>query len=429
VSPSERKILLAAGAAAGMAATFGAPLASVVLAVELLIFEFSLRALIPLMISASIAAGMHSLLFGSGPLFEVPTHKFEGLSQLPYFGLLGLACGVLAVVINKGLFMVEDGFRRLPVRQFWWPAIGAVGFGCVGLLVPRALGVGYDQISAVLNDKLAVGTLLALLLAKLIAWWIALGSGTSGGTLAPILLISGSFGALAGHLAQQLPGVHGSPGAFALVAMAATFGAATRATFTAIVFLFELTHDYNSILPLMLATVLAVLVASFLSRDSIMTEKLTRRGLRVPSDYHADVLRTTSVSTVMTSDVETVDCHARIGDVAARFRRNGHGAYPIVDRAGRCVGVISRGDLLRGGEWTDDAAISEIASTDVVSVASSESVIDALERMLEEQVDHLPVIDDGRLVGICTRTDVMRARKEQLAHEHTEPGWLRRKAG
>jgi CBS domain-containing protein len=131
----------------------------------------------------------------------------------------------------------------------------------------------------------------------------------------------------------------------------------------------------------------------------------------------------------MTSDVETVDCHARIGDVAARFRRTGHGAYPIVDRAGRCVGVISRGDLLRGGEWTDDAPISEIASTDVVSVAPSDSVIDALERMLEEQVDHLPVIDDGRLVGICTRTDVMRARKEQLAHEHTEPGWLRRNAG
>src|SRR6478672_983909 len=177
VSPSERKILLAAGAAAGMAATFGAPLASVVLAVELLIFEFTARALIPLMIASSIAAGMHSLLFGSGPLFEVPDHKFAGLTQLPYYAVLGLACGVLAVVINKGLFAIEHGFRRLPVHQFWWPAIGAIGFGCVGLLVPRALGVGYDQISAVLNDKLAVGTLLALLFAKLIAWWIALGSG------------------------------------------------------------------------------------------------------------------------------------------------------------------------------------------------------------------------------------------------------------
>ena len=176
VSPSERKILLASGAAAGMAATFGAPLAAVVLAVELLIFEFSTRALIPLMISASIAAGMHSLFFGSGPLFSVPAHHFAGLSQLPFYALLGLACGALAVVINKGLFAIEDGFRRLPVSQFWWPAIGALGFASVGLIVPRSLGVGYDQIGDVLNGRLAVGALAVLLLAKLIAWWVALAS-------------------------------------------------------------------------------------------------------------------------------------------------------------------------------------------------------------------------------------------------------------
>jgi CBS domain-containing protein len=206
--------------------------------------------------------------------------------------------------------------------------------------------------------------------------------------------------------------------------MAATFGAATRATFTAIVFLFELTRDYNSILPLMLATVLAVLVASFLSHDSIMTEKLTRRGLRVPADYHADVLRTTPVAAVMTAEVATVDGCARVAAVAERFRHGGHGAYPVVDGDGRCVGMISRGDLLRGGEWNDASPIADAASQDVVSVRSDESVIAALEKMLEEDVEHLPVIDDGRLVGICTRTDVMRARRTQLAHEHTEPGWL-----
>ncbi|MDQ1511155.1 MAG: hypothetical protein QOG50_2999 [Actinomycetota bacterium] len=385
VSPSERKILLASGAAAGMAATFGAPLAAVVLAVELLIFEFSTRALIPLIISASIAAGMHSLFFGSGPLFSVPAHHFAGLSQLPFYAVLGLACGALAVVINKGLFAIEDGFRRLPVNQFWWPAIGALGFASVGLIVPRSLGVGYDQISDVLNGRLAVGALAVLLLAKLIAWWVALASGTSGGTLAPILLISGCFGALAGHLAQSVPGVHASVGAFALVAMAATFGAATRATFTSIVFLFELTRDYNSILPLMLATVLAVLIAGTVSRDSIMTEKLTRRGLRVPSEYHADILRTTTVGSVMTASVETVQRDAAVADVA------------------------------------------DAAGLKVVSVRSTDTVSDALERMLEEDVEHLPVIDDGRLVGICTRSDVMRARREQFAHERTEPGWLSRK--
>ena len=266
MSPSERKILLASGAAAGMAATFGAPLASVVLAIELLLFEFSTRALVPLVIASSVAAGMHSAFFGTGPLFAVPQHNFAGLSQLPFYVPLGVACGGLAVIINKGLFVAEAGFRRLPVGQFWWPAIGAVGFACVGLVVPRVLGVGYDQISQVLTVRLAVSTLAVLALAKLLAWWVALASGTSGGTLAPILLISGSFGAVLGRLAEHVPGVHLSPGGFALVAMAATFGAATRATFASIVFLFELTRDYNAILPLMLATVIATLVASAIMR-------------------------------------------------------------------------------------------------------------------------------------------------------------------
>jgi CBS domain-containing protein len=317
-------------------------------------------------------------------LFAVPAHHFAGLSQLPLYAPLGVACGILAIVINKGLFAIEDGFRRLPVSQFWWPAIGALGFASVGLIVPRSLGVGYDQIGDVLNGRLAVGALAVLLVAKLVAWWVALASGTSGGTLAPILLISGCFGALLGHLAQSVPGVHVSPGAVALVAMAATFGAATRATFTSIVFLFELTRDYNSILPLMLATVLAVLVASSFTRESIMTEKLTRRGLRVPSDYHADVLRTTSVGSVMTASSATVQRDAAVAEAA------------------------------------------DAAGLKVVSVRSTDTVSDALERMLQEDVEHLPVVDDGELVGICTRSDIMRARRAQFAHEHTEPGWLSR---
>jgi len=422
MSPSERKILLASGAAAGMAATFGAPLASVVLAIELLLFEFSTRALVPLVVASSTAAGMHSAFFGTGPLFAVPHHDFAGLSTLPYYAVLGIACGLLAVVINRGLFLIEDGFRHLPLGEFWWPAIGALGFATVGLAVPRVLGVGYDQISQVLAGRLAVATLLVLALAKLVAWWVALASGTSGGTLAPILLISGSFGALLGRLAAGIPGVHVSPGAFALVAMAATFGAATRAPFASIVFLFELTRDYQAILPLMLATVIAHLLATTLARDSIMTEKLTRRGLRVPSEYYADLLRTTSVREVMTTDVETADAAATIGELAKRFQAGGHGAYPVMDGDGRCVGIIARGDLLRNA-WPDETPAGAVSSDDVVSVASRDTVMDALQRILEEQIEHLPVIDDGRLVGICTRTDIMRARRAQFAGERAEPGW------
>jgi H+/Cl- antiporter ClcA/CBS domain-containing protein len=424
VSPSERKILLASGAAAGMAATFGAPLAAVVLAIELLLFEFSARALVPLVIASSVAAGMHTAFFGSGPLFTVPEHHFSGLAELPLFVLLGLACGLLAVVINKGLFAIENGFRRLPISPFWWPAIGALGFGIIGIAVPRVLGVGYDQISDVLAAKLALGTLALLAIAKLVAWWLALASGTSGGTLAPILLISGSFGALLGHAAAKVPGLHVSAGAFALVAMAATFGAATRATFASIVFLFELTRDYNAILPLMLATVVATLVAAALMRDSIMTEKLTRRGVRVPADYHADVLHTTAVADVMSHDVDTVAPSASIGDVAARFQANGHGAYPLVDEQRRVVGIVTRGDLIAEGDRLDDRPVREIAAREVVTVAPNAPVSDALARMLEEDVEHVPVVDDdGRLVGICTRTDVLRARQRQWVHEIRQPAW------
>lgn len=424
VTPSERKVLLASGAAAGMAATFGAPLASVVLAIELLLFEFSPRALVPLLCASSVATGVHSAFFGAGPLFSVPHHGFAGLSRLPLFVPLGLACGLLAAVIVGGLSLIEDAYARLPVSETWWPAIGAVGFAAVGLAVPRVLGVGYDQISAVLAGRLAIGTLLVLGVAKLVAWWVALGSGTSGGTLAPILLISGSFGAALGELAHRLvPAAHVSPSAFALVAMAATFGAASRATFASIVFVFELTRDYNAILPLMLTTVIAMLVTTGLTRHSIMTEKLARRGLRVPSEYHADVLRMTLVRDVMTAEVRTLSATATMADALSRFQDGGHGAYPITDADGRCVGIIARGDMLRAGEGTGSTPLSELGAADVISVRSSERVIDALERMLEEDIEHLPVIDDGVLVGICTRSDVLRARRRQFTAERMQDGW------
>jgi H+/Cl- antiporter ClcA/predicted transcriptional regulator len=424
VSPSERKILLACGAAGGMAATFGAPLASIVLAIELLLFEFSTRAFVPLAVSVAVAGGIHAAFFGSGPLFAVPDHAFAGLSELPLFVPLGLACGLLAVVISRGLFLVEAGFRRLPVGEFWHPAIGAVGFSLVGLAVPEVLGVGYDTIEAVLAGGLAAGTLAVLGGAKMLAWWLALGSGTSGGTLAPVLLISASFGALFGQgVVTLFPDAAVGAGAFALVAMAATFGAATRATLTSIVFVFELTQDYNAILPLILASVLADLVGLWLLPNSLMTEKLARRGLRVPSDLRTDLVTTTQVSDVMTSPVNTLPPDASIGAVMATVERTGHGAYPLVDGGGALVGIISRGDLLES-EAASDTSVIELARRDVVVVRPGETVAVASRRMIAEGVDHLPVVAGGRLVGMCTRTDLVRAQSRAVAAERREDGWL-----
>ena len=334
VTASERKILLACGAAAGMAATFGAPLAAVVLAVELLLFEFSVRMLLPLIMASSVAGAMHGVLFGYGSVLHVPHHRFEGLAHLPGFAVLGLACGLLAVIVCRGLWLFESLYRRLPFGEAWHPLIGALGFASIGLLVPRALGVGYDVINDVLASKLALGTLAVLFLAKLGAWWVALASGTSGGTLAPILLIGGSFGGvIAGALGSHVTGL-GSPGTIALVAMAATFGAAARAPFTAIVFAVELTHDLRAAIPLMIATVAAELVGRALLDHGLMSEKLARRGVLVPEEFEPDALRHTLVRAAMSSPVVSVPAAATLTAACRIIESNPHSAYPLVDDDG-----------------------------------------------------------------------------------------------
>jgi chloride channel protein, CIC family len=374
VSAAERKILLASGAAAGMAATFGAPLAAVVLAIELLLFEFSPRAFVPLAVASSVAAGVHAAYAGSGPLFDVPAHGFSGLGELPVFAVLGLLCGLLAALVCKGLFVVEAGYRRLPISEFWHPILGGALFACVGLMVPRALGVGYDAIDDTLASRLAIGTLVALCIGKLLAWWFALGSGTSGGTLAPVLLIGATFGGLYAALVDHFDMFHVAPAAIVLVAMAATFGASTRATFTAIVFAFELTRDYQAILPLIFAVVIADLVSGALLEHHLMTEKLARRGLHVPRAYVPDVLASMTAADVMSSST------ARLA---------------VADGA--------------------------------PAVAPEAPLLEVLVPLVDESIDYVRVVDnEGALVGVVTRNDLLRARSQNLQHERIEPGWLAR---
>ena len=424
VTPSERKILLASGAAAGMAATFGAPLASLLLAIELLLFELSMRSLIPLVVATSIAGGIHSAIFGTGPLFNAPPHDYAGLSVLPLYAVLGLACGLAAVVIARGLFAAERTFRSMRLPVFWQPVLGSLVFAGIGLLVPRALGVGYDVIDDVLAGELALVTLAAVLAAKAVAWWVALGSGTSGGTLAPVLLMGASFGGVfAAVMLEIAPGLDISEGAFAVVGMAAVFGAATRLPLTAIVFVFELTRDFDVMLPLMLATVMAALVFSVLSSESIYTEKLSRRGIRVGGELVADSLRTTAVVDVMNRVVDTVGPDDPLSDVADRIARGVRGAFPVVDEEWRCVGIITRQDLI-GQDFSRDALVGEVVSSDLVSIGPQASLVDAMQLMSEEGVTHLPVIEDGLLVGICTRADIVRSRSNELALERLDAGWL-----
>ena len=280
---SERKVLLACGAAAGMSATFNTPIAGVILAIELLLFEFKARSFIPLVIASTLATAVHMQLLGAGPMFKVTAMDFGIPHALPFYLLLGLVCGLAAVGFSKLLYWTEDQFEKLPVDELWWPAIGALGLGVIGYFVPRVLGVGYDTIGDILNANLAWKLLLVVMVAKAVALVISLGSGTSGGLLAPMFMSSAAMGGVfAMGMDRIFPAANLSAGAFALVAMGAVFGAASRATFSFIIFAFEITRDYNSVLPLMLVSVIADGIAMWLMpRASIMTEKLARRGLHI----------------------------------------------------------------------------------------------------------------------------------------------------
>jgi chloride channel protein, CIC family len=419
VSPAERRILLACGAAAGTAGIFGTPFAAVLLPLELLLFEFSTRSLVPLFVAAAVATAIRSGLLDGGSFIAPITFTAPHGLDLLWYVALGLICGLLAVVICKGLFWIEAGYRRLPIPEFWHPIIGALGFAAVGMVQPQALGVGYGVIGAELAGTIVGGALLALGIAKLLAWWIALGSGTSGGTLAPLLFIGGAFGGWLGSVAVDA-GISVDPRAFALVAMAAVFGASTRAVLTAIVFMIEIVAAPAMAAPLMLATAAAAIVATSLASDSLMTEKLTRRGLRIHHHAEVDVLRSTRVADVMSRDVVTIDAAATVADARTVLTEGPHSAYPIVTGDGALEGMLSRSDLLADGV-PDTQPVGEIAATEVVTLSPTASVLQALETIVREGVEHLPVVDDDRLVGICTRTDVLRARARKLNEEQPAP--------
>jgi CIC family chloride channel protein len=435
---SERKVLLACGAAAGMSATFNTPIAGVILAIELLLFEFKSRSFIPLVIASTLATAVHMQLLGAGPMFRVAAMNFDVPRGLPFYLLLGGLCGLAAVGFTRLLYWTEDLFEKLPIDELWWPAIGALGLGIIGYFVPRVLGVGYDTIGDILNANLALSLLIVVMLAKSVALVVSLGSGTSGGLLAPMFMSSAAMGgAFAMVLNKIIPSAHLSPGAFALVAMGAVFGAASRATFSFIIFAFEITRDYNSVLPLMLVSVIADGIAMLLMpRASIMTEKLRRRGLRIPHEYEADVLYHMTVSQTMDQDVPSVPSAMKIGDLAERIARGepqvtGHHGLIILDEQGKLAGVITRGDVMRAldKDPSGGIAVVDAGSQNVVVTYPDEGLQEASEKMLRHNVGRLPVVernDQKNVVGYLGRPGIMAARLHRFNDEYVrEAGWFR----
>jgi chloride channel protein, CIC family len=435
---AERKVLLACGAGAGMAATFNTPIAGVILAIELLLFEFRARSFIPLVIACTLATSVRAVLFGQHSMFTMGNVDFDVPRGLPFYLVLGVICGGAAIGFTKLLYWVEDQFERLPIDDLWHPAIGALGLGVIGFFIPRVLGVGYDTISDILNNNLTLALLILIMVFKSLALVISLGSGTSGGLLAPMFMSSAAMGGVFAFGVNAIfPGAHLSSGACALVAMAAVFGAASRATFAFIVFAFEITHDYNAILPLMLCCVIADLIALRYLPTSIMTEKLARRGLHVPGEYEASVLHMVRISEVMNSDVQPISGEITVADLAARVSRGEPGfnlsqGLPLVAKDGRLAGVVTQGDLLRALESDPEgrATVLEAGSVPPIVAYPDEHVLDALHRMVRHNIGRLPVVsreDPKRMVGYFDRSHILSAWTRQIEDESLqEHGWYAR---
>ncbi|HEX7388016.1 MAG TPA: chloride channel protein [Castellaniella sp.] len=421
VTATERKTLLAAGAAAGMAAVFGAPLSSLAMAVELLLFELRPRSLIPVALAAVAATGVRYATYGAGAVFSMPAVLEPGGSALVSYIILGAIVGVLSVWVTKAVYAIEDGFAKLPVHWMWWPAIGGIFAGVIGWLAPRTMGVGYDNIDAIVSGDFGVQMLITMCVLKFAAWAIALGSGTSGGTLAPLFIIGGSFGALLGIGTEHILPVLGiDPRIAALVGMAAIFAGSSRALLTAILFAFETTRQAPVLLPLLGGCTAAYMVSALIMRNTIMTEKIVRRGVLVPLEYSADFLQRITVGQIYTRDVISLKAGDTLGQVRQWLAEGGpdtrHHGYPVMDSSGAVTGVLTIRELLN--PTTDTATqIGEMVQRSPVVVAEDYPLREASDMMVNAGVGRLVVMSRTRppkLLGMLTRSDIINANVYRL---------------
>jgi H+/Cl- antiporter ClcA len=412
LTAAERKALLVAGATAGMTAVFGTPVAAVLLAVELLLFELRPRSLLPVAVACAVAGFTRPLLMDAGPLFPLQTAVPGPMAMLSCV-IAGLACGSLAALLSISLYKVEDLFGKLPFHWMWWPAIGGLAVGIGGYLQPRAFGVGYDVIGDLLHNQLAIGVVLALLGVKAVIWVIALGSGTSGGVLAPLLMMGAGLGVA---LAQVMPG--SDPALWPLVCMAATLGGVMRAPLTATIFAFGLTHDSNALLPLLATSAIAYGFTVLTMRRSILTEKIARRGYHIYREYGVDPLERHFVEEVMTREVRTVDAALPIEQALADHfgARQAHRAFPVL-RGGVLVGVADRANLTAHSGDHPHALIGDAIGQAPLCVAHvGESCRAVATRMARYGIERMPVVKDAasrQLVGIVARSDLI---KPSLVH-------------
>ncbi|MDE2258470.1 MAG: chloride channel protein [Xanthomonadaceae bacterium] len=422
VTATERKILLAAGAASGMAAVFGSPVSAVILAVELLLFELRPRSLIPVALATTTAASIRYALVGSHAVFAMPSNVVTPSGgALAFYIVLGALLGAVSVGVTWLVYAIEDGYDHLPVHWMWWPALGGIAVGVVGYFAPLTLGVGYTNIERIVSGNFTAQALMFLCVMKFLSWSIALGSGTSGGTLAPLFTIGGAFGGIAGYATLSLfPHFGIDPRIAGLVGMAAMFAGASRALLTSVVFAFETTLQPASILPLLGGCAAAYLVSSLTMRDTIMTAKIARRGVRVPTEYAADYLDQVLVRDSAARNVMTLKTSDELGEIRRWLACGDPHAqflgYPVLDDAGNARGIITRRELLDPAH-AELTRIGDLLIRPPIVVYEDHSLREAADHMVEHNVGSVIVVTRDaptKITGVLTRGDLVTAHSRRL---------------
>jgi chloride channel protein, CIC family len=423
LTSAERKTLLVAGAAAGMSATFDSPVAAVLLSVELLLFEWKPRSAIPVALASAAADVTRRYIIGLGPLFPLSRHAiFIGPKALLGCLIVGILAGALSALLTVSVYAAEDSFMKLPVHWMWWPAIGGVAIGIGGLISPRALGVGYDSIRSILQGDLALHVILSLLVVKWLIWAISLGSGTSGGILAPLLMMGGALG---GAIARFLPSE--GVGFWPLISMGATLGGTMRSPFTGVIFALELTHDVTMLLPLLVAAIIAHGFTVLTLRRSILTEKIARRGYHLSREYEVDPLEIVFVREVMEANVHVLPAATSLRELAQFLHQpevQRQRLYPVEDDHHVIIGVLTLGDLQRVLKEhpvkEQERRLLEIVRPDTTRTYPDEPLREAVNQMAETGLTRLLVVqrsDPSKLVGIISLKDVLKARAHRLQDE------------
>src|SRR6476646_2213697 len=423
LTSAERKTLLVAGAAAGMSATFAAPFASIMLAIELLLFEWKPRSFIPVALASITAAAARVHLLGAGPIFPVPTHEVVWAPAILFGCLLaGLLSGCLSALLTQLVYAFEDAFLHLKrIHWMWWPAIGGLG-----------IGVGYDVIQQVLQGNATVRLILGVLIVKCLIWSFSLGSGTSGGVLAPLLMMGGALGAVD---ALFLP--HQGAGFWPLISMGAMLAGTMRSPLTGVIFAFELTGDYHSILPLLIACVTAHSFTVLTMARSSLTEKISRRGHHLSREYVVDPLEALAVEDVMRTNITAFPAESTISELETALAHNdnprGQRVYPVIDGDQHLLGVMTRYDLLNALEHQRNGGGGNIQLSQVIANAPvvafpEEPLRLVVNRMAATGLTRFPVVTKNggpKLVGLIGLQDLLKARELSVADEHHRERVLR----